>query len=329
MGDVRILDQAALRDLVPLDLAAVDCVDSAFATLATGGVVMPPVLSMPIAPHNGEIDVKTAYVPGLSTFAVKMSPGFFDNPAKGLPSTSGLMVVFSAETGELCALLLDNGYLTDVRTAAAGAVAARHLARPDAATAAILGTGMQAFMQLQALTLVRPITRAFIWGRSADKAAALARRITEAGLCEAVAAADARGAVAAADIIVTTTPATAPVLMADWLAPGQHVTAMGSDQHTKCEVEPAALVRARYVPDRLSQTRLMGELRSAVAAGLIAADAPFDELGAICAGAAPGRVSPDEITLADLTGTGVQDTAIATLALERAAAHTMGVPLHV
>ena len=114
MGEVRILTEAELRKLVPLDVAAVDCVENAFAALAGGKVEMPPILSMPIHDHNGEIDVKTAYVPGLDGFAVKMSPGFFDNPKIGLPSTSGLMVVFSATTGMLQALLLDNGWLTDV-----------------------------------------------------------------------------------------------------------------------------------------------------------------------------------------------------------------------
>lgn len=324
MGTIRLLGEADLRALVPLDTAAIDCVENAFATLASGKVVMPPILSMAIAEHNGEIDVKTAYVPGLSAFAVKMSPGFFDNPAKGLPSTSGLMVVFNAETGMVEALLLDNGYLTDVRTAAAGAVAARHLAREDAATATILGTGLQAALQLEALTLVRPLTRALVWGRDPGKAEALAARLARPGL-KVTAAPDAAAAVAEADIVVTTTPATTPILDAEWLRPGVHVTAMGSDQHSKNEVAPAALARAdRYVPDRLSQTRLLGELRSAIEAGLVAADAPFDELGAICAGSAPGRRAAEEITFADLTGTGVQDTAIATLALERAQNATAG-----
>jgi len=141
---IKLLTEAELRKIVHLDLAAVDCVERAFASLAQGGVVMPPILSMAIPDYNGEVDVKTAYVPGLDSFALKVSPGFFDNPKIGLPSTSGLMILFSARTGMLEALLLDNGYLTDVRTAAAGAVAARHLARENASTACIIGSGMQA-----------------------------------------------------------------------------------------------------------------------------------------------------------------------------------------
>jgi ornithine cyclodeaminase len=121
-------------------------------------------------------------------------------------------------------------------------------------------------------------------------------------------------------VIVTTTPARSPILKADWLSPGQHVTAMGSDQHDKFELEPACLAHAdRYVADRATQTRTIGELRAAIAAGVLSADAEVEELGPIAAGLAPGRRTDLEITLADLTGTGVQDTAIATLARTRAA----------
>ena len=154
MPDIKLLTQAELRQLVPLDLNAVVCVEAGFKKLASGLVVMPPILSMAIAEYNGEVDVKTAYVPGISSFAIKISPGFFDNPSLGLPSTSGLMAVFLTQTGMLKALLLDNGYLTDVRTAAAGAVAAKYLARQNSETAAILGAGTQAKLQLKVLTLV-------------------------------------------------------------------------------------------------------------------------------------------------------------------------------
>jgi ornithine cyclodeaminase len=173
-------------------------------------------------------------------------------------------------------------------------------------------------MQLRALALVRPIRRATIWGRDADKAAGVAREMSEALGIEVSAAADPAAAVAGADVVVTTTPARAPVLRAEWLQPGQHVTAMGSDQHGKNELEPACLAQAVYVPDRLSQTRELGELRSAIAAGLVAPDAAFAELGAVIAGTAAGRPDEGAITIADLTGTGVQDTVIATLARARA-----------
>ncbi len=289
MAAIALLAEADLRSAVPLDTAAIDVVEEAFRALGQGGVVMPPILSMAIEERHGEVDVKTAYVPGLDSFAIKVSPGFFDNPKIGLPSTSGLMILLSSRTGRVEALLLDNGYLTDVRTAAAGAVAARHLAREDAATVCVLGAGMQARMQLQALALVRPITAATLWARDHDRARAAATELAEALGFPVAATTDPAEAVARADVVVTTTPAKAPILRADWLRPGQHITAMGSDQADKGELEPACLARAdRYVPDRLSQARVLGELRAAIAAGAVAADAQFVELGAIVAGHAPG-----------------------------------------
>ena len=144
MPQMRILTETDLRGLVPLDLEAIAAVEGAFEALATKAVAMPPILRLDIPEHHGEVDVKTAYVPGLSGFAVKISPGFFDNPKLGLPSVNGMMVLLSSTTGLVEALLLDNGYLTDVRTAAAGAVAARHLSRPDSTVAAIFGAGVQA-----------------------------------------------------------------------------------------------------------------------------------------------------------------------------------------
>lgn len=314
MSEIQILTEDQLRARVTLNAEVIEVIGSAFVALAGGGVVMPPILTMHMPDVNGELDVKTAYVPGLPGFAVKLSPGFFDNPAKGLPSTSGLMVVLSSETGRVQAVLLDNGYLTDVRTAAAGGVAAKILARNDARKAAIFGAGLQARMQLQALRLVRPIDQAVIWARNAARAQALADEFRQDGL-DCRASEDPAEAANWADIIVTTTPASQPILRADWLRPGQHVTAMGSDQPGKNELDPRCLDRADlYVADRVSQTRRMGELRAALEAGLFADQAEIPELGGIIAGRYPGRTDPKQITIADLTGTGVQDTAIATYA---------------
>ncbi|SDA90876.1 ectoine utilization protein EutC [Sinorhizobium sp. NFACC03] len=320
MTTMKILTEAELRRIVPLDLDAIACVEDAFHALATKAVSMPPILRLDMPEERGEVDVKTAYVPGLDGFAIKISPGFFDNPKLGLPSTNGLMVLLSTKTGLVQAVLLDNGYLTDVRTAAAGAVAARHLSRPDAAVAAIFGAGMQARLQLEALRLVRPIREARIWARDAAKAEAAAAELTEGLGFPVRADADGRAVVDGADIIVTTTPSETPVLRANWLKPGQHITAMGSDAEHKNEIEPAIITGASlYVADSLKQTRRLGELHHAIEVGLVTESAIFPELGEIIAGRKPGRSGPDDITVADLTGTGIQDTAIATLAAARAA----------
>ena len=201
MSRMSILTEADLRVLVPLDRDAVACVEEAFRALATKPVAMPPILRLDIPDYRGEVDVKTAYVPGIDGFAIKISPGFFDNPALGLPSVNGLMVLLSAKTGLVEALLLDNGYLTDVRTAAAGAVAVKHLAREDAAVAAVFGAGVQAGLQLEALRLVRPIEEARIWARDPARAEAKAAELS-ARLAMPVRAVEApRAAMAGADVV--------------------------------------------------------------------------------------------------------------------------------
>jgi ectoine utilization protein EutC len=302
MAKTLILNQADLRDCAGLDTDSLAVVENAFRLLATAAVAMPPILRLDVPEHNGEVDVKTAYLPGVAHFAIKVSPGFFDNPKLGLPSLNGLMMLFSAQTGLADALLLDNGYLTAVRTAAAGAIAAKWLAREDAKVVAILGAGEQARLQLQALRLVRDVSEVRIWARDDARA---------------VDSVDA--ALDGAAIVITTTPSREPLLQLQHLRPGLHITAMGSDAEHKNEIAPAVLARVdAYVADRLSQTRVLGELHHAIAAGLVAADADFAELGQIIAGQRPGRTAPEQITLCDLTGTGAQDTAIASLAYQRA-----------
>ena len=325
MSRMTILTEKELRTIVTLDLDAVACVENAFRALATLPVAMPPILRLDIHEHRGEVDVKSAYVPGIDGFAVKISSGFFDNPKLGLPSGGGMMVLLSARTGVVEALLLDNGYLTDIRTAAAGAVAAKHLSRPDSSVAAIFGAGVQAGLQLEALMLVRPITEARIWARDAVKAEATARALHERLGIFVRAEPDAAKAVGGADIIVTTTPSTEPLIKAGFVVAGQHVTAMGSDAEHKNEIAPAILRMADlYVADSAAQTRRLGELHHAIASGVMSADAEVTELGQIIAGERHGRGSASDITIADLTGTGVQDTAIATFARDRARAAKSG-----
>ncbi|CAB4325580.1 cyclodeaminase [Brucella sp. 191011898] len=325
MAEMRILTEADLRQIIALDLESVACVADAFRALASDGVSMPPILRLDISAERGEVDVKTAYIPGLDSFAIKISPGFFNNPSIGLPSTNGLMIQFSARTGLIEALLLDNGYLTDIRTAAAGAVAAKYLAREEAHVAAIFGAGMQAAMQLEALTLVRPIREARIWARNFENAGKAAKTLAEKLGIAVKAIADAKEACDGSDIIVTTTPSEAPLIKADWLAPGQHITAMGSDAEHKNEIDPALFQRPiTYVADSLSQTRRLGELHHAISAGIVAADMAFPELGQIILDGRTFRRKPEDITFCDLTGTGVQDTAIARLATERASLRDAG-----
>lgn len=328
MPQIKVLNENELRDAVSLDTQAVDIIEQAFGALARGGVVMPPILSMAIEEKNGEVDVKTAYVPGMEAFAIKASPGFFDNPARGLPSLNGLMVLFDSDTGIVKAVLLDNGYLTDVRTAAAGAVAAKHLAPQSPDTVGVIGAGLQADLQLRALALVRPFNKVLVWARNPERGREFARRMSEALGVPVQPAKSAEQCVRESHVVVTTTPARSPVVEAAWLEPGQHITAMGSDSPDKNELDPRVIARVdRFVCDRRSQSLAQGELRTAVAEGVVAQDFAVDELGEIVVGEKPGRTDSTITTVCDLTGTGVQDTAIANhayrVALEKGAGTTI------
>lgn len=316
---MQLLTETQLRDLVTVDPAAIEVVERAFAALSDGRVVMPPILSMALHAQNADVDVKTAYIEGFDAFAVKISPGFFDNPKIGLPTTQGLMILFSAHTGSIEAVLLDNGYLTDVRTAAAGAVAAKYLAG-DVDCAGVIGTGAQARYQMIAAHQVRPFSRALVWGRDAAKAAACAADLSLSLGVKVSATSDLKALVQDSQLVITTTPSRSPLIEADWLHPGLHITAMGSDTPGKVEMSPQALARADlYVPDNLDQCATLGELASALAAGVMTRDG-HPALGDIVTGRHKGRSSAHQITIADLTGTGAQDTAIANYALTQARA---------
>lgn len=315
--NVVLVSEDELRRVVSMDREGLEAVRLGFAKLSSGEVVQPPIMHIEIAEHNGEVDLKGAYVKGLGSFALKLSSGFFENHKRGLPSASGLMVLVSAETGVPQALLLDNGYLTDVRTGLAGALAAELLAPEAVSTVGILGSGAQARYQLRALTLVRDFERVLVWSRSKANAERYAQEMS-AELGRPVSVAGAEEVVSSSQVVVTTTPSLQPVLLSEWVHSGQHITAMGSDSAGKNELDPAVLGDADVVVcDHRGQCLQFGELRSAVASGAVPANRRVAELGEVILGERAGRTSADQVTVADLTGTGVQDTMIARLALER------------
>jgi len=322
---VTLLTEAELRRCVELDVEAIAAVEDAFTRLANGEAAMPPIVCVDIPEHRGEVDIKTAYVRGLDSFAVKIASGFFENYRFGLPSGSGMMVLVSARTGLPEALLLDNGYLTDVRTGAAGAVAARHLARTRVETVGIIGAGVQARYQALALRRVREFRRVLVWGRSRERAEAYAAEMAPRLGVEVVAASDAESVVRASDIMVTTTPSREPYLRAEWLHPGLHITAMGSDGPEKKELFADVLARADLVVcDSRTQCECLGELHHARP---VPSGDRIVELGEITSGRRAGRTDDAQITVCDLTGTGVQDTAIALLAHRRAAGRGLGLQI--
>jgi ornithine cyclodeaminase len=313
----KILDEARLRKSVGINTDALDAVEAAFSRLQAGGVSMPPVMHIAAREHNGDIDVKSAYVPGMPHIAIKIASGFYDNPARDLPAGSAMMVLLDAETGFCSAVLLDNGYLTDLRTGLAGAVAARYLAPAAVATVGVIGTGIQARYQVECLRLVREFGQVAVWGRSLRRAEAYAMDMQDRCGLEVRVAGSPSEVLAASQVVITATASREPLVMAADLHPGLHLTAVGSDFPGKQELHPNVLRRAdRLVCDRLSQCRVIGELQHLVANGELPADLDVIELGELTSGARTGRSTADDITVCDLTGTGVQDTAIANLAYQ-------------
>ncbi|HET7626896.1 MAG TPA: cyclodeaminase [Bacillales bacterium] len=315
---MKVFDEKAIRRKVSLTPEAVNVVEQAFCKLASGAVMMPPIMRIDIRDHNGEVDVKSAYIHGEDVFAVKVSSGFFDNHKLGLPSGSGLMVIIDATTGVPRAVLADNGFLTDVRTAAAGAVAARYLAPEHVRAVGVIGAGTQARQQMKALMLERHFKKMLVYAPTRNRiesfAAEMGRELgVEVTICE-----DAEQVVRGSEVVVTTTPAKSPVVRAEWLHPGLHITAMGSDAEEKNELDPRILAEADVlVCDVKSQCARLGELHHAIASGTVPASEPVTELGAVAAGQAEGRTAASQITVCDLTGTGAQDTAIAAYALAK------------
>jgi ornithine cyclodeaminase len=324
--EVKILTEAELRDLVSVDDAAISAVEKAFAWLTEDKVAMPPIMHIEVPEFSGDVDIKAAYVKGLDRFAVKIGAGFFENEKRGLPSSPAMMVVLDARTGFVEAVLFDNAYLTDVRTGAAGAVAAKHLAPSKVHTAGVIGAGVQGRFQATALALVRPYERLLVYDTDSAR---LDRFVEEMGGALSAAVAAASGpeeVIRESQAVVTCTPSRKPYIQAAWLHPRLHITAMGADLPEKQELYPEAVGRADVLAcDRISQSLTMGEFHHAAEAGILS-DASLVELGQIVTDKHHGRTDDDQITLCDLSGTGVQDTAIAHLALELAADRGIGSP---
>ena len=300
---VRVLREADVRAALPMD-ACIDAVERAFVAYTRGDAEMPGVIHLDVPEAGGEVHIKAGYLHGAPAYALKTSSGFAGEP----PAIDGLVVVFDATNGAPLAFLLDHGFVTDQRTGAAGGVAAKWLAPERIDVVAVIGTGIQARKQVESLRAVREVGAIRVGGRSAERAAAAASDVGGA------AAASVEQAVEGANVILACTAAREPLVRSGWVAPGAHITATGSDAPGKQELDPALLRRADLlVADAIEQAARLGELQHAPEQRERAV-----ELGAICAGAAPGRTSADQLTICDLTGVGVQDVAAANAVLANA-----------
>ena len=304
-----------IRLLLDTD-SLIDEIEAGFVLYSDGKVNVPPVGFMHFDDPPGDVHIKYGSIEDDDYWVLKIASGFYQNPSLGLQASDGVILVFSQRSGALELVLHDRCWLTDMRTAAAGAVAARHLAPRKIDHIGVIGTGVQARMQLEMLCSVVEAKSALVWGRNKEK---VRRMVSELGSSDALFAAgmEVRAAESVEELadrsrlIVTATSAHEPVLRADHVQPGTHITAMGSDDDGKQELGVDLLGQAdRIVADSVSQCRQYGECVHAINAGVISLD-DIAELGAVVSGSTDGRTSDDQITIADLTGVAVQDIQIA------------------
>ncbi len=318
MSTTVTLDQ--IRTVLP-NIDLLPLIEKGFVEYSSGQVVVPPVGEMLFEDPPGDVHIKYGFIKGGDYYVIKVASGFYRNPAIGLASSQGLMLLFNQKTGVLVAILLDEGFLTDIRTAAAGAVAARHLAPKAVDRIGIIGAGTQARVQLEHLCAVTACRNVVVWTPEPAEFEPYRASFVDANL--QIECAETPSEVASrCHLIVTTTPSTQPLLRAADVQAGTHITAVGSDTAEKIELESELLARADVVVvDSLPQSESRGEVFRAVSDEAISRNDVY-ELGAVIAGNAVGRADNNQITVCDLTGVAVQDLQIARAVYEAVAVET-------
>jgi len=291
--------------------AALDSAERAFRALARDEAVSPMPMGVEIPEVHGEVHVKGAHLRGASIFAFKVATGFYGNVEMGIPTGSGLVLVFSADTGFPLGVLADNGYLTDLRTAAAGALAARYLTPGRPLVMAVIGAGVQGRLQAELIHKVRDLKEIRVWSRKESSRKRYVMDVSRSIGVPVYEFPEVGAAVAGADLVVTVTPSRAPLILPGMLKPGATVIAVGADGPDKREIAVEVLTAAdKLVCDLTAQSIRLGELHHAVKTGKLPLHAVYAELGQIVVGDLAGRMG-DETIICDLTGVGAQDAAIA------------------
>jgi ornithine cyclodeaminase len=312
---MKILTRKQIEQLVSIP-AILEAVEQGFVAYSEGKTVIPPVAALHFNHPPGDCHIKYGYAKDGKYYIVKIASGFHDNPNLGLPAGNGLMLLFDQQTGALLSILLDEGYLTDLRTAAAGYIAAKYLAPKNISSIGIVGTGAQAYYQLKLLSFVTKCRRAMIWGRDESKAKKL-KDHPDLQEWEMEVAKDLAQLTADCNLIVTTTSSAKPLLFAHQIRPGTHITAVGADDVGKQEIDPEIFAKAdKVIVDSQSQCIELGDVSYAVKRGLIEKERLI-ELGNVIMNSSLGRTSESEITVADLTGVAIQDLQIAATILEK------------
>lgn len=292
----------------------ISLIEEGFAVYSKGETVVPPFGSLHFDDPKGEAHIKYGYIKGQEFYVVKIASNFPDNKSKNMPSGHGGMLVFSTQTGELKAILNDEGYLTDIRTAAAGAVAAKYLAPKNVRNIGIVGTGTQAFYQLLSLKEITDCRNVFVWGRNLDN---LKKFICHPDLAylKMMPTQDMSHLSQSCNLIVTTTPSSTPLLLSEHIQPGTHITAVGADDKGKQELDTLLFKRADIIAvDSRSQCFSYGDSAHAIQKGHLE-KSKILELGEIILDPSLGRTNENQITIADLTGVAIQDIQIATSVL--------------
>ncbi|MDR3563988.1 MAG: ornithine cyclodeaminase family protein [Negativicutes bacterium] len=316
MAEVIVLNDQQVESLVSFE-ENLRMIEQAFGDYNLGKSHAFPVVREEIKRHQGIFGIKSGYLETQETLGFKAGGFWKNNNQRGLTSHQSAMVLFNPETGQPCALVAAN-YVTKVRTAAIGAIGCKYLARPDSKVLTIIGCGQQGRGQLEATLKMLPgIEEIYLYDAYIQAAEALARDM--AGLNrKIVVAATAEQACRPADVIVTTTPSYQAVVMADWIKPGTHINAVGTDTRGKQELDPRIFAKAAIVVDNIGQCLYLGECQHAYDAGIITKESIRAEIGEIINGTKIGRKDATEITVFDTTGVAIQDLATAGYALAEA-----------
>ncbi len=290
-------------------------IEAGFIAYTEGRVVVPPVGDLTFEDPPGDTHIKYGYIKNDDYYVIKIASGFYQNPKIGLSSSTGLMLLFSQKTGMLISILNDQGFLTDVRTAIAGKIAAKYLASKNIEEIGVFGTGIQARMQVTYLQSVTECKNIRVWGRSQDSLEKYRQDMEKDGY-QVKTTANASDITDHCQLIIMATASKQPLIKADQVRPGTHITAMGSDTAEKQELESQILQKADIVvADSIEQCVVRGEIHKALKSGCLKRE-DICELGAVIVNQQRQRTSDDQITVADLTGVAVQDLQIAKIVHE-------------
>ena len=302
-----------ISESTPADIQ-IKYIEEAFIAYSNGTANVPPVGYLGFTDPPGDVHIKYGYIANDPYYVIKIASGFYKNSDLGLPTGNGMMLAFDAKTGVPLCLLKDEGYLTDLRTGLAGAIAGKHLGPQHIEQIGIIGTGIQARLQLESLGHINSCRKAMVWGRSKEKAEQYKLEMEEMGYSITIAT-HIEEVPAKCNLIVTTTPSEEPLLFAKDIRPGTHITAMGSDTDGKQELDPQILEMANTVAcDSISQCVDHGEVYHAIQAGLIK-ESNLVEVGQTIT--QPIERNEDSITVADLTGIATQDIKITSMVLDQ------------